>query len=74
MFSTLPPCCRPIRRQNFEFIHALFDAQERVQEVGLPVAVCAAGGTERVIDVVMSIFASRGRLPEPEELVMCDSR
>ena len=26
-----------------------------------------------VIDVVLSIYAGRGRLPEPEELLLCDS-
>ena len=48
-FRGLAPDRRTIPPQNFEFIHALFDARERIEEVGMPVALCTAGGTERCV-------------------------
>lgn len=38
-----------------------------------PIWVTCAESTSRVIDVVLSVFVRRARLPEPGEIVFCTS-
>ena len=40
-------------------------------EEGAPVFVCTADGEARVIELVLSIYARRGYVPESEELLLC---
>ncbi|KNC55646.1 uncharacterized protein AMSG_01915 [Thecamonas trahens ATCC 50062] len=65
-FRTIPPPDATVEHRADMLVKA---AESRT----LPVWVATADSPSRVIDVVLSVYARRGRLPEPDEIIFCTS-
>uniref|UniRef100_A0A7S0DVA6 Uncharacterized protein n=1 Tax=Amorphochlora amoebiformis TaxID=1561963 RepID=A0A7S0DVA6_9EUKA len=50
------------------------DEESLMAEKRLPVFVTCAESAEAVIEVVLSVYARRGRIPEPSEILFCSSQ
>lgn len=76
-FAKMPPVVRALEGLAGATSHAqgeLLIQKLQRRELGAPIFVCCMEEQSKVMDVVLSIYANRARIPEAEELLLCSSQ